>query len=130
MTAHMARHKTSKEKEDVGESNSGEEEDSSSSDDDDESYIWEGELSDDERQGGGETDHGLMLCEFSALREKVKVDFELLKGGGKRQGVIAERPEKTIPGNPRKLRIVEEGEKGKGRWHNYEKDFKSLDAVS
>ncbi len=42
--------------------------------------------------------------------------------------MIEER--ENIPGKSRKLRIVEEGEKGKGKWYNYEKDFKSLDAVT
>ncbi len=69
-----------------------------------------------------------MLCEFSVLLEKVKVYFELRKDGSRTEGVIEER--ENIPGKSRKLTIVEEGEKGKGRWYNYEKDFQSIDAVT
>ncbi len=96
------------------------------SEEDDEIEFWDSDSSED----GEKINDGtlLMLCEFSALGEGVKVDFELLKGGSRREGVIKER--ENIPGKSRKLRIVEEGEEGKGKWYNYEKDFKSLDAVT
>ncbi len=54
--------------------------------------------------------------------------FELVNDGWRRQGVIEGR--ENIPGDSRKLKIVEEGEKGKGTWYNYEKDFQSIDAVT
>ncbi|MCP4988166.1 MAG: hypothetical protein GY928_19600 [Colwellia sp.] len=125
LRAHEKRHRpNSKPKDDEINFTSEEE-----SEEDDEIEFWDSDSS-EVRWGENKPWNGSynMLCEFSALGEGVKVDFELLKGGSRREGVIEER--ENIPGKSRKLRIVEEGEKGKGKWYNYEKDFKSLDAVT